>query len=129
MITKSSNLVIVEGTLVPADGAGELARGRVEIDVATGMIVETGEARGTGDLVLDDEHIILAGIIDQHVHAREDPSGEEVYKESFQTAGEAAVFSPSSIWLTSLPVLTSMTRSRPSQPATKVLPSLIAGLQ
>ena len=68
MITKSSNLVIVEGNLVPADGAGELARGRVEIDVATGLIVETGEARGTGDLVLDDEHIILAGIIDQHVY-------------------------------------------------------------
>ena len=91
MITKSSNLVIVEGNLVPADGGGELARGRVEIDVSTGLIVETGEARGTGDLVLDDEHIILAGIIDQHVHAREDPSGEEIYKESFQTAGEAAV--------------------------------------
>ena len=47
MITKSSNLVIVEGNLVPADGAGELARGRVVIDVATGLIVETGEARGS----------------------------------------------------------------------------------
>ncbi|MEC9032929.1 MAG: hypothetical protein VYB15_13705, partial [Planctomycetota bacterium] len=70
MITKSSNLMIVEGNLVPADGGGELVRGRVEIDVSTGLIVETGEPRGTGDLVLDDEHIILSGIIDQHMHAR-----------------------------------------------------------
>ena len=91
MITKSSNLVIVEGNLVPAEGDGEMSRGRVEIDASTGLIVETGEARGTGDLVLDDDHIILAGIIDQHVHAREDVSGEDNYKETFQTAGEAAV--------------------------------------
>ena len=91
MITKSSNLVIVEGNLVPVDGDAAAIRGRVEIDASTGLIVETGEARGTGDLVLDDDHIIMAGIIDQHVHAREDPTGKENYKETFQTAGEAAV--------------------------------------
>ena len=91
MITKSSNLVIVEGNLVPADGDGEMSRVRIEIDASTGLIVETGEARGTGDLVLDDDHIVMAGIIDQHVHAREDVTGEDNYKETFQTAGEAAV--------------------------------------
>ena len=36
MITKSSNLVIVEGNLVPIDGDGAAARGRVEIDASTG---------------------------------------------------------------------------------------------
>ena len=52
MITKASNLVIVEGDLVPADGAGELARGRGELDGAT-AVLDGSHLTDSGDNAAD----------------------------------------------------------------------------
>lgn len=63
----------------------------VVIDAATGLIeaVHRGAkipgAYGMGDA------LIFPGFIDLHVHCREDATGEESYKEDFETGGSAAV--------------------------------------
>jgi dihydroorotase len=49
-----------------------------------------GEITGIADILLKDE-LIFPGFIDLHVHAREDMSHRDDYKEDFKTAGEAAV--------------------------------------
>ena len=65
-------------------------RRRIEIDQTTGLILKVGEPTGLAGIVLKDE-IIFPGFIDLHVHAREDMSHTQDYKEDFTTAGEAAI--------------------------------------
>ena len=93
MITRASHLVVVEGPFVGpgGDASPPTVPRRVEIDIRTGLITAVSEPRGTGDIVLGDDHVIFSGLVDRHVHAREDPSGEDTYKESFQTAADAAL--------------------------------------
>jgi len=93
MITRASNVLVVEGNMVPTDpeAGSETVPARIEIDTASGLIQAVTTPRGAGDLVLGDEYIIFPAFIDCHVHAREDASGAENYKENFRTAGEAAV--------------------------------------
>ena len=93
MITRASHLVVVEGPFVGpgGDASPPTVPRRVEIDIRTGLITAVSEPRGTGDIVLGDDHVIFSGLVDRHVHAREDPSGEDTYKESFQTAAAAAL--------------------------------------
>lgn len=93
MITKANTIVSIEGLVVGRDDGHDdrLARRRIEIDTGSGLIRSVGEPEGEADLVLGDDHRIFPGFIDVHVHAREDPSGRETYKESFASAGRAAV--------------------------------------
>ncbi len=93
MITKANTIVAVEGLVVsPDDGHSDrLVAQRIEIDSGTGLIHSVGEPEGEADLVLEDNHRIFPGFIDVHVHARQDPSDQDAYKESFATAGKAAV--------------------------------------
>jgi dihydroorotase len=111
MITRTSSLVVIEGNFVvdsndstPAavrsEGSAVRSEGsaaaptvprRVEIDIKTGLITSVSAPRGTGDIVLDEDFLVFSGLVDQHVHAREDPSGKDTYKESFQTAADAAL--------------------------------------
>jgi len=65
-------------------------RGRIEIDQETGLITKVGEPSGTADIILSEE-LIFPGFIDLHVHAREDVSHTQDYKEDFETAGFAAI--------------------------------------
>ncbi len=65
-------------------------RGRIEIDQESGLIVDISEPTGVADILLKDEYI-FPGFIDLHVHAREDMSHKQDYKEDFRTAGEAAI--------------------------------------
>ena len=65
-------------------------RGRVEVDILSGLITNVGEPTGSADVVLGDE-LIFPGFIDLHVHAREDTTHRDDYKEDFTTAGEAAI--------------------------------------
>lgn len=80
-------MLSIEGKIVNVNG--EL-RGRVEIDAASGLITKVGDATDVADYVFKDE-LIFPGFIDLHVHAREDAGGSQMYKEDFQTAGEAAI--------------------------------------
>ncbi|HEX4155400.1 MAG TPA: amidohydrolase family protein [Acidobacteriaceae bacterium] len=64
--------------------------GAIEIDTETGLIAWVGRVEGRSDL--DTEScIIFPGFGDLHVHAREDFSGRETYKEDFASASAAAI--------------------------------------
>ncbi len=77
----------VEGILVNHDA---MFAGAVEIDTATGLIVRVGEAQGKSDIDTSG-CLIFPGFGDIHIHAREDVSGTQMYKEDFATASDAAV--------------------------------------
>lgn len=77
----------VEGLLVNHDGEFE---GRVEIDKETGLIESVGSARGEADIA-SQNYLIFPGFVDVHVHAREDASCAQLYKEDFHTASQAAI--------------------------------------
>jgi len=94
MITRSSDdTIIIEGHAVTHHAPGEDSRSpiRIEVEEDSGLIRAIGEPRGTGDLVLGPEHTIFPGLVDAHVHAREDATSSQSYKEDFRTAGEAAI--------------------------------------
>ena len=80
-------MLSIEGIFV---SNSEQLRRRIEIDQDTGLILRVGEVVGNADIILKDE-LIFPGFIDLHVHAREDMSHTQDYKEDFKTAGEAAV--------------------------------------
>src|SRR5436190_4926279 len=78
--------MIVAGKLAGPDG---VRPGQVRIEGET--IVEVGSALGTPDRSFGDECLVFAGMGDIHIHARDDVSGAETYKEDFTTAARAAV--------------------------------------
>lgn len=77
----------IEGIII---NNGRRQRRRIEINKVTGLIAKVGDITGFADFVFKDE-LIFPGFIDLHVHAREDTSHRDDYKEDFQTAGEAAI--------------------------------------
>jgi dihydroorotase len=78
--------VIVEGRLVDVDG---VRHGQVAIE--NGRIAAVGSALGQPDHVFDEGCLIFAGMGDIHIHAREDVSGRDNYKETFVSAAQAAL--------------------------------------
>ena len=77
----------VEGRIANEDAEFD---GAIEIDQETGLIASVGPRGGVSEL--DTEGcIIFAGFGDLHVHAREDVSGREMYKEDFASASAAAI--------------------------------------
>jgi dihydroorotase len=64
--------------------------GAVEINTDTGLIEHVGPATGQSDLDLSG-CIIFPGFGDIHIHAREDASGLQTYKEDFTTMAAAAI--------------------------------------
>ena len=77
----------VEGRIANEDAEFE---GAIEIDTETGLIATVGPRDGRSDLATDG-CVIFAGFGDLHVHAREDVSGREIYKEDFASASAAAI--------------------------------------
>ena len=77
----------VEGRIANHDGVFD---GAVLIDEGTGLIESVGPCTGESDLDTRD-CLIFPGFGDIHIHAREDASGAQVYKEDFATASAAAV--------------------------------------
>jgi dihydroorotase len=77
----------VEGRIANEDGEFD---GAVEIDTTTGLIARVGLSEGRSDLDTDG-CVIFPGFGDLHVHAREDVSGREMYKEDFASAAAAAI--------------------------------------
>jgi len=62
-----------------------------QIRIENEQIAEVGAGLGTADLEFGDDCLIFAGMGDIHIHARDDVSGKEAYKEDFSTASAAAV--------------------------------------
>lgn len=77
----------IEGRLVQPEGEFD---GAVEIDTATGLITHVGPQVGRTDLDTAG-CLVFPGFGDVHIHAREDTSGEEMYKEDFTTMSAAAI--------------------------------------
>ncbi len=77
----------VEGRIANNDADFD---GAVEIDTETGLIAHVGPRGRRSDLDTDG-CVIFAGFGDLHVHAREDSSGREMYKEDFESASAAAI--------------------------------------
>lgn len=88
MISKSETKLAIEG---PVLVGGTPERRRIEINITSGLIHHVGTPHGDAEVVLADDHLVLPGCIDFHVHAREDATGEQNYKETFRSAGEAAI--------------------------------------
>ncbi len=78
--------MILEGRCVTSNGIQE---GQIAFDPASGLIQEVGALLGKPDLTTDG--MIFPGFCDLHVHAREDVSGTQNYKEDFRTMSEAAL--------------------------------------
>ncbi len=78
--------VIVEGLLADVDG---VRPGQVCIE--NGVIVAVGPGLGRPDHVFGDGCLVFAGMGDVHVHARQDVTGRDDYKETFATASAAAL--------------------------------------
>jgi dihydroorotase len=76
----------IEGNIVTNTG---IFRKRIEIN-DSGIISKIGSPTGVADFIFEEE-LIFPGFIDLHVHAREDASHSQDYKEDFSTAGEAAI--------------------------------------
>lgn len=59
--------------------------------IEMGIIKETAPRIGVPDHVFNDDCLIFAGMGDIHIHAREDITGRDCYKETFRTASAAAI--------------------------------------
>jgi dihydroorotase len=64
--------------------------GAIEIDTTTGLITHVGPKTGHSDLDLGDA-LIFPGFGDIHIHARDDVSKSQIYKEDFATISAASV--------------------------------------
>ena len=66
-----------------------IAREKVRFDETSGLIVDRGITSDTADYYYDDDCLLFAGMGDVHIHAREDVSGKNNYKEDFLSAQKA----------------------------------------
>ncbi len=78
--------MIIEGRLVLP--AGE-EKGQILIEGET--IKKVGQDLGKPDYLFDNSCLIFAGMGDIHIHARDDVSETQTYKEDFNTASDAAI--------------------------------------
>ena len=70
----------------------EVKRKQIRFDEISGLITEVGDLkvpRDQLDFYFDDDCLLFAGMGDVHIHAREDVSGKNNYKEDFRSAFEA----------------------------------------
>ncbi len=88
MISKTEEKFVVEG---PIYNGHSIEARRIEISFDSGLIKNVSSPRGDANLMVDDDQIIFPGMIDVHIHAREDASQVQNYKETFRSAGEAAI--------------------------------------
>ena len=75
--------MLIEGRLVSSERIVS-SQVRIEGD----RIVEVGPHLGIADRRFGDECLIFAGFGDIHIHARDDVSGRECYKEDLSTAAQ-----------------------------------------
>jgi dihydroorotase len=78
--------MIVSGQLVGQSG---VSSGQIQIESES--IVSVGPSLGKPDFVFGDDCLIFPGMGDIHIHARDDVSERETYKEDFTTAARAAI--------------------------------------
>ena len=70
----------------------EIKRQQIRFDETSGLILQSGDlgvGRSELDYYFGDGCYLFAGMGDVHIHAREDVSGKNNYKEDFTTARAA----------------------------------------
>lgn len=84
------NAVTVSGKIATHDKAPYW--GLITIDAATGLIKKVEKTTGLAkaDHMFGKDCLIFPGFGDVHIHAREDDTGTQVYKEDYTTASKAA---------------------------------------
>jgi dihydroorotase len=80
--------MIVAGRLVSPE---RVSAGQIRLSEGGEKIVEVGTNLGRPDVEFGDDCLVFAGMGDIHIHARDDVSEREIYKEDFRTAGAAAM--------------------------------------
>jgi dihydroorotase len=66
--------------------------GAISIDKKTGLITSVKRGKSlTADHTFPDRCLIFPGLGDVHIHAREDETGKQIYKEEYRTAADAAL--------------------------------------
>src|SRR6266540_2091208 len=80
-VTPFEPAISIEGPTLLGDSPSPR---RIEIDPRSGLIARVDEPRGEADLLLGEDALVMPGLIDLHVHAREDASGQDTYKEDFK---------------------------------------------
>jgi dihydroorotase len=84
------NTVTVYGRI--ARHEGRPFWGRITIDRDTGLITHIRKRKGLrADHMYGPNSLIFAGFGDVHIHAREDETGAQCYKEEYETAADAAL--------------------------------------
>ena len=78
--------MIIAGQFVHAD-----RQWTGQIRIAGSRIVESGPQLGSADITFGADCLIFPGMGDIHIHARDDVSGKETYKEDFQTVSAASI--------------------------------------
>ena len=78
--------MIIAGQFVHAD-----RQWTGQIRIAGQYIVESGPQLGVADITFGDDCLIFPGMGDIHIHARDDVSGKEIYKEDFRTVSAASI--------------------------------------
>lgn len=70
----------------------KIERMQIRVDSKSGLILEVGDlgvSKDALDYSFEDDCLLFAGMGDVHIHAREDVSGKNNYKEDFTTARAA----------------------------------------
>lgn len=78
--------MIIAGQFVHAD-----RQWTGQIRIAGKTIVEAGSHLGEADITFGTDCLIFPGMGDIHIHARDDVSGKEIYKEDFRTVSAASI--------------------------------------
>ncbi|MBT3234612.1 MAG: amidohydrolase family protein [Bdellovibrionales bacterium] len=82
---------VIEGEIVTPE---KKFHGQIAFNINSGLIEQLGEQIVPADKVdqhFEQNHLIFPGMIDLHVHARQDQSGTQNYKETFSSAALAAI--------------------------------------
>src|ERR1700733_1735511 len=78
--------MIIAGQLVSTN---RVVRGEIRIEGE--RIADVGPRLGRAEIEFGDDCLIFPGMGDIHIHARDDVSEREIYKEDFRTAAAAAI--------------------------------------
>lgn len=90
MLLRMMKYITVAGLI--ASHAAQPFHGTIWIDKKTGLISKvTKKLDPKADHVYGDDCLIFAGFSDIHIHAREDETGKQTYKETYLTANNAAL--------------------------------------
>ncbi len=86
----SANLVTIEGYIATDFKAPFL--GQIQISKQTGLITKVSEnISQQADYIYNKDCLIFAGFGDIHIHAREDQTEQQNYKEDYTTASKSAL--------------------------------------